>query len=232
MRLRKTQQASWWWLGELREVPRCLLWRGLRHHCPMYNVSCIFFNKCLYFSYCMSRYFLDRPRMSGMSFSLLSLLKDLIWGKPFWLGSCAGRKRMLNCYKHTFWLGYFGRFPNCTDQCLVPGKVLSPRANRAEPGGTHKVLVSGVPPEERSASLAPLTITVQQVECTFLSQCIFRPNAPYPLVPEEVLMKYLLMLTSSFFQVCFLYLIKLWSLRRIAIVMNIFKHYASTCFKK
>ena len=28
-------------LGELCEVPRCLLWRGLRCHCPMYNVSCI-----------------------------------------------------------------------------------------------------------------------------------------------------------------------------------------------
>ena len=27
-------------LGELCEVPRCLLWRGLRCHCPMYNVSC------------------------------------------------------------------------------------------------------------------------------------------------------------------------------------------------
>ena len=38
-------------LGELCEVPRCLLWRGLWHHCPMYNVfvSRIFFNKCLYF---------------------------------------------------------------------------------------------------------------------------------------------------------------------------------------
>ena len=33
-----------------REVPRCPLWRGLGHHCPMYNVSCIFFNTCLYFS--------------------------------------------------------------------------------------------------------------------------------------------------------------------------------------
>ena len=32
------------------EVPRCLLCRGLRRHCPMYNVSCIFFNKHLYFS--------------------------------------------------------------------------------------------------------------------------------------------------------------------------------------
>ena len=36
-------------LGELGEVLRCLLWRGLRRHCPMYNVSCIFFNKHLYF---------------------------------------------------------------------------------------------------------------------------------------------------------------------------------------
>ena len=35
-------------LGELCEVPRCLLWRGLRPHCPVYSVlvSCIFFNKC------------------------------------------------------------------------------------------------------------------------------------------------------------------------------------------
>ena len=30
-------------LRELCEVPRCLLWRGLRCHCPMYNVSCILY---------------------------------------------------------------------------------------------------------------------------------------------------------------------------------------------
>ena len=53
-------QGSWWQLGELWEVPRCLLWRGLRHHCLIHNVSCIFFNKCLYFSYYMARYLLDR----------------------------------------------------------------------------------------------------------------------------------------------------------------------------
>ena len=28
-------------LGERCEVPRCLLWRGLRCHCLIYNVSCI-----------------------------------------------------------------------------------------------------------------------------------------------------------------------------------------------
>ena len=28
---------------------RCLLWRGLRHHCRMFLETCIFFNKCLYF---------------------------------------------------------------------------------------------------------------------------------------------------------------------------------------
>ena len=40
--------------------PRCLLWRGLR--CPylMYNVSCVIFNECLYFSYYMAGYFLNR----------------------------------------------------------------------------------------------------------------------------------------------------------------------------
>ena len=40
---RKIWLGSWWWLGELCEVPRCLLWRGLRHHCPMYNASCILY---------------------------------------------------------------------------------------------------------------------------------------------------------------------------------------------
>ena len=30
-------------LGELCEVPRCLLWRGLRCHCAIYNVSCILY---------------------------------------------------------------------------------------------------------------------------------------------------------------------------------------------
>ena len=60
MRFRKILRDGWWWLGELCEVPRCLLWRGLRLHCPVYNVSCIFFNKCLYFSYYIAGYFLGR----------------------------------------------------------------------------------------------------------------------------------------------------------------------------
>ena len=30
-------------LRELCEVPRCLLWMGLRHNCPMCNVSCILY---------------------------------------------------------------------------------------------------------------------------------------------------------------------------------------------
>ena len=41
--LQENMTGSWWQLGELCEVPRCLLWRGLRHHCPMYNVSCILY---------------------------------------------------------------------------------------------------------------------------------------------------------------------------------------------
>ena len=50
-------------LGELCEIPRCLLWRGLMCHCPMYNSSCIFFNKCLCFPYYMAGYLLDRPHI-------------------------------------------------------------------------------------------------------------------------------------------------------------------------
>ena len=46
---------------QLGIIARCLLWRGLKCHCPMYNVPCIFFNKCLYFSYYMAEYFLNRP---------------------------------------------------------------------------------------------------------------------------------------------------------------------------
>ena len=43
MRFRKIWWGSWWQLRELCEVPRCLLGRGLRCHCPMYNVSCILY---------------------------------------------------------------------------------------------------------------------------------------------------------------------------------------------
>ena len=51
--------------GELCEVPRCLLWRdwGVNVLCTMFLVSCVFFNKCLYFSYYMAGYLLNRPHM-------------------------------------------------------------------------------------------------------------------------------------------------------------------------
>ena len=35
MRFKKIGWGSSWWLGELCEVPRCLLWKELKHHCPM-----------------------------------------------------------------------------------------------------------------------------------------------------------------------------------------------------
>ena len=43
MRFRKIWWGSWWQLGELCEVSRCLLRRGLRCLCPTYNVSCILY---------------------------------------------------------------------------------------------------------------------------------------------------------------------------------------------
>ena len=42
-RFRKIWQGSWWWLGELCEVPRCLLWRKLRRRRSTYNISSILY---------------------------------------------------------------------------------------------------------------------------------------------------------------------------------------------
>ena len=47
--------------NEHKVGPKVPTWRELRCHCPMCNVSCVFFNKCLYFSYYMAGYFLDKP---------------------------------------------------------------------------------------------------------------------------------------------------------------------------
>ena len=41
--------------------------------CTMFLVSCVFFNKCLYFSYYMPGYLLDRPHMSPIALSLISV---------------------------------------------------------------------------------------------------------------------------------------------------------------
>ena len=49
--IQENMTGSWCWLGELCEIPRCLLWSGLRCHvpCTMFVVSCIFFNKPVFF---------------------------------------------------------------------------------------------------------------------------------------------------------------------------------------
>ena len=49
-------------IGRTVWVLKYLLWRGLRCHCPMYNVSCILYllQKSLYFSYYMAGDFLER----------------------------------------------------------------------------------------------------------------------------------------------------------------------------
>ena len=73
-------------LGELCEVPRCLLGRGLRRHCPMYNVSCFFFNKCLYFSYYIAGCFLNRPCIYLYTHIYLYIYVHiwLMWTKLLW----------------------------------------------------------------------------------------------------------------------------------------------------
>ena len=77
MRFRKVWQGSWGLMGELYEVPRCLLWMGPEAslsyvQCFFFSfpppgtiflVFCIFVNKCLHFSYYMTGYLLDRPHI-------------------------------------------------------------------------------------------------------------------------------------------------------------------------
>ena len=46
-------------LGELCEVLRCQLWRGLSCHCPVYNVSCTLFSKCLSHSIWLGTFWTD-----------------------------------------------------------------------------------------------------------------------------------------------------------------------------
>ena len=62
-------------LGELCEVPRCLLWKGLRCHCPMYNVSCI-----LYLLQQVPLFFiLPRWILSGQALSYSFAFLILMW---------------------------------------------------------------------------------------------------------------------------------------------------------
>ena len=86
MRFRKIWRGSWWWLEELCEVPTFIFGSVLRHHFPMYNVSCIFFNKCLYFSHYMSWYLLDRPCITHS-------MVHRRWDEMF---NQAGREKMIN----------------------------------------------------------------------------------------------------------------------------------------
>ena len=52
--------------------------KGLKCHCPMYNVSCIFFKKCLYFSYYMAGYLLDSPCILCILVYLFSILEKIM----------------------------------------------------------------------------------------------------------------------------------------------------------
>ena len=62
-------------LGELCEVPRWLIRRGLRWHCPTYNVSCVLYlYKCLWFSYYVAGYLVDWPCICERSDSSVLLL--------------------------------------------------------------------------------------------------------------------------------------------------------------
>ena len=75
-------QGSWWWLGELCEVPQCLLWRGLRHHCPRYNVSCILYllqQMSLFLYPTMAGYFPNRPHRCCFLSNIYLQIPCLFW---------------------------------------------------------------------------------------------------------------------------------------------------------
>ena len=99
--------GSWWRLGGLCEIPRCLLGGELRHHCPMNNVPCVFFNKCLYLSYYLTEYLLDRPCIYSFTgdFSLGKSQKSQgtksgLWGGLSHLGDLMFCQKTLNETMH------------------------------------------------------------------------------------------------------------------------------------
>ena len=79
MKFRNIWRGSWWQLGEPCEVSRYLLWRGLRDHCPVYNVSCI-----LYLLQWMSLFFILRGWiLSGQTFTFKYKHTLLFWRVSF-----------------------------------------------------------------------------------------------------------------------------------------------------
>ena len=81
---RNIQQGSWWWLGELCEVPKCLLWRGLRCHCPVYNIF-------LYLLQWMPLFFIEHGWiLSGQksSYSCTLLYGNFFEGRSLHLHTC------------------------------------------------------------------------------------------------------------------------------------------------
>ena len=102
MRFRKIWWGSWWGMKEWCEIPRCLLRKGLRCPCPMYNVSSIFYDKCLYFSHYMAGYLLDRPCIPRSGITGSKADPFLIWGVslycfPQWLYQSAIPPTMQKC---------------------------------------------------------------------------------------------------------------------------------------
>ena len=63
------------------EVPMCLLWRGLRHHCPIYNVSCI-----LHLLQQMSVLFILHGQIpSGPTSYVIHSVDTFVWSRLRWL---------------------------------------------------------------------------------------------------------------------------------------------------
>ena len=121
MGFRKIQWGNWWQLGELCEVPRRLLWSnwGIIVLCTMFLVSCVFFNKCLYFSYYVNGYFPDRPHISWNSMRMFNRKNSNLPAKVLKKLSSGGRFEVLHILHPVFYATSFCKWRSLTDSPVV-----------------------------------------------------------------------------------------------------------------
>ena len=132
MRFSKIWWDSWWQLKKLCELPRCLFkgYWGVIFLCRVFLVSSIFFSKCLYFSYYMAGYLLDRPRTSFPFKKHESEHTDLLvpWHVCFVLFSTR-ITRIVVRFPHWKALAWH-LFSQCTDEGMTVWVPAGPRACR------------------------------------------------------------------------------------------------------
>ena len=145
MRFKKIEWGSWWVIPTKDFVECFEQWKrcwencvrsqgayfegdwGVIVLCTTFLVSCIFFNKCLYFSYQVAGYFLDKPRILVYYFkkgikTQLKLKKRSVhyMEKVLWLMECVKSGLWSFLY---YW--HFGQVILCCGAVLCIGRCLA-----------------------------------------------------------------------------------------------------------